>query len=1271
MIGFRFSMFDAGTAPDWLKAHKLKMEAEVELEQVEELTEQRRKVEQKLEMVRQRQKMISQRQKQDGWPAGKRKHFESVPLGQETGQQQQSRQDGAEHEDGDQDLIPSGSDEEDQSGANVCSKSETNEQSKEEEEEQPPLLCRKIIYASRTHSQLEQFAQELTKTDFRPRVLTLGSRQMLCVNDAVRSLGVTGLINDRCNELLSGVAVDGGEKRTRRGEDGQMTAKVGKKGCGCEFARAEAIEDLCGAALVANTQPPSAGGDMRELGRRRRACPYFATRAALGLCQLVLVPYNILLHKATRDAWRLDLRDNVLIVDEAHNLLQTLSSIHAVELSMAQLSVCSSLLHDYAERFRTRLSPRNLRHIRQLRSLAVALHNLANSFAPPAAANDCAADETVLTLTQFMAKLGSAADIDLFRLLAYLEQSKLCRKLRDFRLRHAHVQPQPLLVSKENGAGGLKSLIDRAKMGEDISPSNDSNTPPAATTTASSSTPLYQLREFIEAIITSRTEDARIVISRRRPLSDSAHKIVDVRLRFLLLNPAARLGELVTQARTLILLGGTMRPTDQLIDALRRVCAVPDQRIVQFTCGHVIDDKQLIALQIGNGPDGSAQPLNLHFAARCSPPALTAVAQCLLALLRLHLRTSGHWEQLQRVKRVHVEAKAETNDGPQPQQQIWPAFCESARSCQGAVLFAVVGGKLSEGINFSDELGRCVLMVGLPYPNRNSAELKERIRYLDKHSGPGAGTRFYEQLCLQAINQAIGRAIRHRADYAAIVLLDERYARETIAGGLPGWIRQRLTRAVALPEALQRLERFFRTQSDGKAGEIASNRSQKCHQNMWWLRNMRPSLFASANFYFFFFFFLFIWHFDDTLAKDFEPVADDKATDYLLNFGYVEPGKLQEAGGTEDKEDILQKAIKTFQSFAHLPETGKLDIKTKKKMAQPRCGMQDAQMILGSGGGPKWNKNLVTFKVHNFSPQLPQSRIRDAIKRAYDTWAQVIPVSFQETQGQADINVQFAARSHGDPWPFDGRSGVLAHATMPTDGKLHFDEDERWALGPEDARKIANGYTDLFPVAVHEIGHTLGLEHSKVENAIMAPFYQESVDESGNYIPQTLKPDDIKRIQAIYGSGRGGGGGRTPTPSAAGGGRKPSASGGGRTGGSSGGRAGSSRGTGSAFGDDDWGSSAGGFGGSGGRGGSTFGSGSGGSRSRLGNSGGDDWGGLFGSSGSSRTKSWQSPDGRTRSRVTVSGTDWPSSSSSRGHKSGGGRGLDLDSLFSKWMGRRR
>lgn len=81
---------------------------------------------------------------------------------------------------------------------------------------------------------------------------------------------------------------------------------------------------------------------------------------------------------------------------------------------------------------------------------------------------------------------------------------------------------------------------------------------------------------------------------------------------------------------------------------------------------------------------------------------------------------------------------------------------KSKSTTNGAILFSVVGGKLSEGMNFSDDLARCVIVVGMPYPNKNSPELVEKMSYLDRTFGGGSGAEYYENICLKSVNQCIG-----------------------------------------------------------------------------------------------------------------------------------------------------------------------------------------------------------------------------------------------------------------------------------------------------------------------------------------------------------------------------------------------------------------------------------------------------------------------------------------------------------------------------------
>lgn len=174
------------------------------------------------------------------------------------------------------------------------------------------------------------------------------------------------------------------------------------------------------------------------------------------------------------------------------------------------------------------------------------------------------------------------------------------------------------------------------------------------------------------------------------------------------------------------------------------------------------------------------------------------------------------YDSIERQKPILYEAREMAVSTEELLQQ-YAAAIDTGR---GALLLSVVGGKLSEGINFSDRLGRGVLIVGLPFPNIRSAVWQAKIRHVEQKAykqssgsettrqstAKSAGREFYENSCMRAVNQCIGRAIRHRNDYASIILIDQRYEKSSIQGKLPAWIRQSIRPA---GHTVGNISRFF------------------------------------------------------------------------------------------------------------------------------------------------------------------------------------------------------------------------------------------------------------------------------------------------------------------------------------------------------------------------------------------------------------------------------------------------------------------------------
>uniref|UniRef100_A0A8B9UA45 ATP-dependent DNA helicase DDX11 n=1 Tax=Anas zonorhyncha TaxID=75864 RepID=A0A8B9UA45_9AVES len=681
----------------------------------------------------------------------------------------------------------------------------------------------KIYYCSRTHSQLSQFVHEVQKSPFGKdtRLVSLGSRQNLCVNEEVRRLGALQLINDRCTEMQknkhekkSGEETEGKKRRVSRAM--------------CPFYSYEQMQFLRDEVLVEVKDIEQ----LVALGRETKACPYYGSRYAIPAAQLVVLPYQMLLHEATRSAAGIKLKDQVVIIDEAHNLIDTIICIHSAEVSGSQLCCAHSQLQQYMERYRKRLKAKNLMYIKQILYLLerfVAM--LGGNVNQNPSCQAVSQSGTVLKSINDFLFQSQIDNINLFKVQRYCERSLISRKVFGFVERYGN-PATTVRTNKENQrVAGLQNFLLTLQQGSEKE-ARTLQSPPVEPENEQlrAASPLMQIEGFLSAL-TNANEDGRVILNRQGTVGQSS-------LKFLLLNPAVHFAKVVKECRAVIIAGGTMQPVADFREQLLSCAGVDPARVVEFSCGHVIPPENILPIILCSGP--SNQQLEFTYQTRDLPQMMDETGRILCNLCNVvpggvvcffpsydyEKQVHAHWEKTGLLTRL--AAKKKIFQEPKKANQVEQVLAEyakcikrcsqSAGQMTGALLLSVVGGKMSEGINFSDDLGRCVIMVGMPYPNIKSPELQEKMTWLDKTmpraAGPAPSRVLIENLCMKAVNQSIGRAIRHQKDFASILLLDHRYARPAIFSKLPQWIREKTQVKPAFGAAFAELRKFHRGKSD-------------------------------------------------------------------------------------------------------------------------------------------------------------------------------------------------------------------------------------------------------------------------------------------------------------------------------------------------------------------------------------------------------------------------------------------------------------------------
>uniref|UniRef100_A0A7N5ZZL2 Regulator of telomere elongation helicase 1 n=1 Tax=Anabas testudineus TaxID=64144 RepID=A0A7N5ZZL2_ANATE len=542
----------------------------------------------------------------------------------------------------------------------------------------------KIIYASRTHSQLAQVIGELKNTSYRPKVCVLGSREQLCINQEV--------MRQESNHV-----------------------KVSE------------LQHTCFKITF-------------EFHVPHLVCPYYLSRSLNKQADVVFMPYNYLLDPKSRRAHNIELNGAVVIFDEAHNVEKTCEESTSFDLTpydvASAISAVDRLLVEQAKEASRGDSVTEDFNVESLSS--------GQNFSQPLRIH----------------KLGVGSHLWNFSGTRYTKL-KLIHQI------------------------SYLCCLSQVHIHKDTS--------------------YHKKKQSTDVWAASSSKKQGNILS------------------YWCFSPGFSMQDLVNQGvRCIILTSGTLSPLSSFTAEMR----IPFQ--VTLENRHVIERDQIFVSVIERGPDGVQ--LSSAFDRRFLPENMSSLANLsrvvphgllvffpsfpLMEKTLEFWRANGHADRIENVKPMFVEPK-----GKGTFNEVIEGYYNKVNdpASKGGSFFAVCRGKASEGLDFANTFGRGVIITGLPFPPKMDPRVILKMKFLDemcRKKTPGlkylSGQEWYRQQAFRAVNQAIGRVIRHKEDFGAIFLCDQRFKGSDARAQLPSWVKPYVRLYDGFGNVVRDVSQFFR-----------------------------------------------------------------------------------------------------------------------------------------------------------------------------------------------------------------------------------------------------------------------------------------------------------------------------------------------------------------------------------------------------------------------------------------------------------------------------